>query len=558
MAPILENDWTSNTSGGATANTLTLTKPVGAVTDDLLLIIVGNDGGNSLFWEALVGWTQFVNINAAAADTNLSCYWRIADGSENPTIDVTSSAALELFGWYMRISGVNTTTPINILGTACYTVDVSHVITEVETTVDSCLAFYAISCDGGDLAPLSISGTGWSEEDELTSGTSGQDTCGSFGTKEITTAGFTVDATVGTADSDGSSGIQFAIAPAIAGKFVALADTIGVTDTITKSKGAIISLADSIGITDAITKVGTFVRLLTENVGITDNTLTARYLIISLADTVGITDIINTTVGIVVSLADTIGITDVISKIGTFKRTLTESIGVSDGINIARDIVITIADAVEITDVIAVIKGAAHIYVQLADTVGITDTLSKIGTFKRTLTDTVSITDIITTARNIVITIVDTVGITDTITLVRGLAISLADTVGITDTIAMARGIMISLVDEISITDTVSKVGTFVRTLTDNIAITDTLSKVGTFFRSISNTVSITDNTSRGLKYFIQLVDTIGITDSIITVSGFVVRFFRGLSRDTSQSVSVQDRSWLRTVRDRLRGVRDR
>jgi len=211
-APVIE-DWTANDSAGDAVTSITFTKPVGVAVDDLLLLIVGSDQDTVADWNSVTGWIQFININDGVGDSNLACYWRIADGTEGVTVDVTAPTVEERYGWYLRISGVDTTTPINVTGTAAYVASDSHSIPEVTTTVADCLAFYALVFDGGDGAPFSVAGTGWTEVDEQTSGTTGTDASGCWGTKSMPTAGATGAATVTSTVSDGSSSIQFAIAP---------------------------------------------------------------------------------------------------------------------------------------------------------------------------------------------------------------------------------------------------------------------------------------------------------------------------------------------------------
>ena len=153
--------WTANNNSGNAFKAITLTKPASIAVGDLLLLIVGNDSADIPIWDDLTGWTKFVNANSAGADANLGCYWRIADGTEDATIEVTCTTEfVDIFGWYIRVTGADTTNPINVIGTPAYVIsDTDHIIPSVTTTVNDCLAIYALAWDGGDAGSFSASNT---------------------------------------------------------------------------------------------------------------------------------------------------------------------------------------------------------------------------------------------------------------------------------------------------------------------------------------------------------------------------------------------------------------
>lgn len=105
------------------ASSITLTKPGSVAAGDLLLIIVINDAGVSTAqWNnTTLKPTGFTFINTAG-DANTDChagaFWRIADGSEGATISVPCATASDYIGWYIRVTGADTTTPVNEIGRA--------------------------------------------------------------------------------------------------------------------------------------------------------------------------------------------------------------------------------------------------------------------------------------------------------------------------------------------------------------------------------------------------------------------------------------------------------
>jgi len=214
--PVIEG-WEAANSGGATVQSITLTKPSGVQVGDLLLLIVGSDNSNTGDWQDISGWNKIVNYNASSSDAALGIYWRIADGSEGATVAPSQPAGNldEMFGWYIRISGVDQTTPIHVLGTPAYSTSKPFTINQVTTTVDDCLVFYAVAHDGGDAGAFTPTGTSWSEVDEEYSGTGSTDACGTWGIKPmIGTQGGTGSISMTyTGTADGSSYVQFAVAP---------------------------------------------------------------------------------------------------------------------------------------------------------------------------------------------------------------------------------------------------------------------------------------------------------------------------------------------------------
>ena len=158
-APVLETGWVVSTTSGATASSLSHTAPTGISADDLLLIIVGSDDITDVVQFSIndttyPGWTKLGEQGTATSDCHIGVFYKVAGGSEgNVTVDAVS--ADEMFGWYLRISGNATTTPINA---SAFGSDggSSHDIPSVTTDVNDCLLFYGLSFDGADGIPTWI------------------------------------------------------------------------------------------------------------------------------------------------------------------------------------------------------------------------------------------------------------------------------------------------------------------------------------------------------------------------------------------------------------------
>jgi hypothetical protein len=210
---------TANDTGGASVTTLTLTKPTGVAVGDGLLLLVGGDQADqaSPQWNAVSGWNRESTDGAATTDAHYGVYSRIADGTEDVDVDVTTANEGELYGWYIRMTGIDTAAFINVVGAAHIGAGnpATHEIDGVTTTVDDCLAIFILAFDGADGEPFDVSNTGWSLEDEDHSGTEINEASGCFGTKDQATAGATGNVTIthGSPSGDGGAGVVFAVAP---------------------------------------------------------------------------------------------------------------------------------------------------------------------------------------------------------------------------------------------------------------------------------------------------------------------------------------------------------
>lgn len=226
-APAIKNSGAAFTSNTAVpGSSLTLTKPTGAnapATGDLLLIIVGNDDNTATAqWDNTTnkptGFTLISEGGNASSDAHVAAFYRVADGTEGATIAVPAAAGQDYWGYYIVVEGNHTTSPLDVTGTTLVegSGSGSPDVPSVTTTVDNCLAIACLGFDGGDGAPFTVSGTGWSKVSEIQAGTGSANASGSFAAKTQTAAGATGACTFTTNVIDGSASFQFAIAPGAA------------------------------------------------------------------------------------------------------------------------------------------------------------------------------------------------------------------------------------------------------------------------------------------------------------------------------------------------------
>jgi hypothetical protein len=195
----------------------------------------------------------------------------------------------------------------------------------------------------------------------------------------------------------------------------------------------------------------------------------------------------------------------------------------------------TISDSVGISDSLSRLTGFSR---SIADSIGITDVVSRITGFIRSLTDTEGIEsyDFGNVESEIYSEITDTVGITDSITTSSDKSRSLSDTVGTTDLLSRSGDFIRTLSDSTGITDLidylVSGPGIIYRTISDTLGITDENSRIGTFIRTILTTEGITDIISRTMIYIRSFSDSVGITDVLSYIfPELVTLYMRGVVR---------------------------
>lgn len=167
------------TSGYAaqTVGTITLTKPTGTVSGDILIFVVTQDDTTNTFtWPS--GFTEFTaSPQTSTADAQrMRGAWKVAGGSEPANYTATSSVSADDFSAFLAAySGRDTTTPINaISGNAQVgaTSVASFDAAGVTTTADGCDLLWIAGSDLVSSAQAETWGmpTGYTNQVTQTSG----------------------------------------------------------------------------------------------------------------------------------------------------------------------------------------------------------------------------------------------------------------------------------------------------------------------------------------------------------------------------------------------------
>ena len=215
--PVLEAGWDVQQSGTARTS-VSFNQPSGSATDDLLMAIcIDDDPAASSNWNVKTDWSRPINIGNGTSDAKLAIYWRIQDGTESWPEAFTATTTRYRGGVMLRITGIDTATPIHVTRSSAAVSTNSYSILGVTTTLPDCLIIYGFAFDGGDGVPYSVTGTGWSEFQEVQNGTIGPNGSGCMGQRDLASQGASGTATIACNVTDGCIGAQIAIAPAAAG-----------------------------------------------------------------------------------------------------------------------------------------------------------------------------------------------------------------------------------------------------------------------------------------------------------------------------------------------------
>ena len=207
-------------AGGLTATSVTVNKPAGVTAGDLLVLLVGNeDNTATVSFAAKTGWTKEYEFGNATPDTKIGMYWRIADGTEPASENISwSSTGSDSGGaWYLRITGADPTSTIEQVGPSSQTAGAtSQAAASITPAVNECLVIAHHSFDGGD-GTRSVSGTNWPSSfpaNQVLHDTTGTTAwSGGWVHQTQSTAAASNACTFASTVSDGMVQVQFAIAP---------------------------------------------------------------------------------------------------------------------------------------------------------------------------------------------------------------------------------------------------------------------------------------------------------------------------------------------------------
>lgn len=193
--------YSSATTGGAAASSITIPVPSSRKAGDMLFMIIQNDQsvstGSQITDIAL--WNYISDDGSASSDACLKCSWKISDGTETSETWTMVSGTSYMTGFCFIIGNCNEY--IDVIKSNEDAPSTSHSLDSITTNYDNCLMIYGISADASTSAPSIPSG--YVEIEQISNGAGTAGMCGSFGFGIQATAGasgtkaFTTSATPG-------------------------------------------------------------------------------------------------------------------------------------------------------------------------------------------------------------------------------------------------------------------------------------------------------------------------------------------------------------------------
>lgn len=221
-------DWANATEQkpNITVDFVTMTKPPGAVSGDLLVFFgAANFQSATNDWDQLSGWTIPVDDQrVSASQGRQTCIqYRVLTSADDAVADYTFTCTRtglgRTIGDLVRVPGPFTGDPIEFIGTVTQnnTSQATHNALSGTTTVDHCIVFALMNFYGTDGITTTVSGTGWTKRKEIAGG--GQAANAGYplmviADKDQATAGATGNCTFTPAVSDSATIVQVAFRPA--------------------------------------------------------------------------------------------------------------------------------------------------------------------------------------------------------------------------------------------------------------------------------------------------------------------------------------------------------
>ena len=245
------------------------------------------------------------------------------------------------------------------------------------------------------------------------------------------------------------------------------ADTITLSDAISRAWVASKSFGDTVTLSDAIGK--TAAKSFSDTITLSDAVNVIKILVLQLADTITLSDAASKSSSL--GKADTITLSDAITRVWAISRSFGDTLTLTDAQ--VKTLALAKADTLTLSDAVSKRAGLGK-----SDTTTLSDAVSKASGLGKS--DTVTLSDAI--AKSVLKVVTDQIALTDVLTKFLGL--SKADTLAVSDAVAKAVG----------------------KTTTDTLTLSDAFdAQLGTggptnHTLSLSDAIQITDDIARALN----------------------------------------------------------
>lgn len=198
MALVVES--TQDSSQDSNSTSFTMTKPTGVANDDLLVAVFNSDGASDPS-SSPSGWTAEANINTIAGnDSSVHAYYKVITNAagEPATYQWDKASGETWYGTILRISGADTTTPMDATAVTSEPGNTSTPTSPSITTVTNNAMLLAVSSADSRIVAITSNPSGMTGQGDVFGTTSGtgrggcavaseiQATAGASGTKSWT------------------------------------------------------------------------------------------------------------------------------------------------------------------------------------------------------------------------------------------------------------------------------------------------------------------------------------------------------------------------------------
>ena len=161
---------------GSQASTMTATYPSGIEADDLMIIGCGCSRNGATNWLAKTGWTLLDTTTGYGVVS--AVYYKIAVGGESGTTAFTTDGNGRMSGLFWRVSGVDTSTPVNDWSLKVYTNGGANYpqddydLNPITTTEAGCRgAYFSVLGTNSTTVGTVVPPAGWSQVNATAGGT---------------------------------------------------------------------------------------------------------------------------------------------------------------------------------------------------------------------------------------------------------------------------------------------------------------------------------------------------------------------------------------------------
>jgi len=243
---------------------------------------------------------------------------------------------------------------------------------------------------------------------------------------------------------------------------------IGLTDSQSRLSQIIRVTADSMGMTDDASRLFVCLRIISDAQGLTDGMALRRASVIS--DLLGLTDSFSQISAYMRTNQDDLGMSDSVLKLFAMVRAVSDNVGLTDSYSSAWTVLRTIDDAMGLADLMEY-EGIGAVVRVIGDVLGMTDARSKVHIALRTLAESLGTTDSVVRLFAVSRLVSDAEGISDNQALGRLMTIS--ETLGISDSVTRLVGYLRTQNDDVGVLDAILRISVALRTVNDSMGLTD-------------------------------------------------------------------------------------